>query len=241
MLTGAIWDPHPSLPGGSARGSWAHCHGGLGEAKQWGRKKGEIPDPSHHPRRCWRKKPHGRRQHTPHRPEPSRCPVPPCCPVGQEQGREGVSEGCCEAAAASACCGAPPAPAPLARLLPPSAEPSTFIFVFPSLIRSTLPLSSNERAELKQTQSVRGGPGRAVWGHCRGITGRRQRFGSQGSLSSHPSLTTAPRAGDLSMERGKHPPQAPIWAQLCCFLPSLAHFLCCLTIFPANYPMVLWA
>lgn len=59
----------------------------------------------------------------------------------------------------------------IARLFPPSAEPSTFIFVFPSLIGSTLPLESNERAELKQTQSVRGGLGEDVWGHCRGAMG----------------------------------------------------------------------
>ena len=32
-----------------------------------------------------------------------------------------------------------------------------------------------------------------------------------------------------------------MWAWLCCFLPLLACFPCRLTIFPANYPVVLWA
>lgn len=104
--------------------------------------------------------------------------------------------GCCEAAAASACCGALPLLARLARLFPPSAEPSTFIFMFPSLIRSTLPLQSNERAELKQTQSVREGPGKDVWGHCKGtcstLMQNQDSFGSQHSLSPHPLPHTYP-------------------------------------------------
>lgn len=124
-------------------------------------------------------------------PLPRRRPVsPPCRAAGQA---EGVSEGCCEAAAVSACCRVLPSPACLARLFPPSAEPSTFICVFPSLIRSTLPLSSNERAELKQTQSVRGGPGRggwgmaeAPWGACSAPMQDQGSFGSQHCPSCHP-------------------------------------------------------
>lgn len=183
-----------AAPGLTAREVWGKQSSGAAK----GRKPRAEPQPhATLGQGFWREKPRGcirsrsGPQCTPHHAQPHPCRAAPRAGAPRTAAWGAVSK-----AAASACCGALPLLARLARLFPPSAEPSTFIFMFPSLIRSTLPLQSNERAELKQTQSVREGPGKDVWGHCKGtcstLMQNQDSFGSQHSLSPHPLPHTYP-------------------------------------------------